>query len=593
MFKKFKIFKKIAVFILIFSWIFSGLAPGFEIRKAHAAEIVQYSGGLLVYADGTLGTPKYQTFDDTTGFGAEQSATSVGSVAIEWIRVAASPTTDEWIIATRDANDDIAVQVCTGVDGGVSCGAITTITATAGTHGLRNYDVAYEQSSGDALLVYGTATADELRKIVWTGGAWGSDAAITTTRTTGTVEWVELTSRAASDQVGIAYSDTNDDISAYRWSGSAVADETDAVVTASGVTGDVRKFDISFEGTSGDMVVGAPVSGASTIAYRQLSGTTWSGVSGTGVDVVTAFLDMQEPNPSDDDIGVSAHGSAATSNLSEGSEWNGTGVTDGNNGDDVAANWAANYQLSAVAYMSTTYYAVAVISSTLSGADDIEWWTMSSAGAITDRTVNTRTRGAARFIDIFDYPNADKVLLITADANSDLWADTWAGAATDGTAWTDLTSGGALELALGTATTDVVDFAFRLAANLAAPTVATNAADPFGVSSATLNGNISATGGNNATARGFAWGTDSTLSGGDTSTTTESGSFGTGTFRQGLINILSNKIYYFRAYATNSAGTGYGSPANFTTGTDTTPSRQMRLFEGFTIKFISGRIILR
>ena len=183
--------------------------------------------------------------------------------------------------------------------------------------------------------------------------------------------------------------------------------------------------------------------------------------------------------------------------------------------------------------MSTTYYAVAVISSTLSGADDIEWWTMSSAGAITDRTVNTRTRGAARFIDIFDYPNADKVLLITADANSDLWADTWAGAATDGTAWTDLTSGGALELALGTATTDVVDFAFRLAANLAAPTVATNAADPFGVSSATLNGNISATGGNNATARGFAWGTDSTLSGGDTSTTTESGSFGTGTFSTG------------------------------------------------------------
>src|SRR3989304_6838150 len=35
--------------------------------------IAQYSGGLLVYADGTAGTPKYQTFDDTNGFGSEQS----------------------------------------------------------------------------------------------------------------------------------------------------------------------------------------------------------------------------------------------------------------------------------------------------------------------------------------------------------------------------------------------------------------------------------------------------------------------------------------------------------------------------------------
>lgn len=569
--RRIQFLQKIAAPIVILAWLFSGFPKIWDnprippkIQVAQAAAIAQYSGGLLVYADtATVGTPKYKTFDDTNGFGAEQSATSVGSAAIEWIRVAASPTKDEWIIATRDANDDIAVQVCTGVDGGVSCGSITTVTATAGTHGFRNYDVAYERSSGDALLVYGTATVDELRKIVWTAGAWGSDAAITTTITAGAVEWVELTSRPASDQIGIAYSDTADDISAYRWSGTAVADEATQAITTSGVAGDIRKFDISFEGASGDMVVGAPVAAAGTIAYGQLSGTTWSFVSGTGVDVVTAFLDMQEPG-SDDDIAVEAVGSAATSNLSEGSEWNGTGVTDGNNGDDVAANWAANYQLGAVAYFSTTYYGVAVLSSTVSGADDIEWWTMSSAGTITDQTVNTRTRGAARFIDLFDYPNADKVLLLTADANSDLWADTWAGAAVDGTAWTDLTSGGALELSLASATTDVVDFAFRLAPN--APTVTTSSATSVTATTATLNGNITATGGANATVRGFAWGTNSELSGGDTATTTENGSFGTGVFTDTSLTLVCNTTYYSRAYATNPGGTGLGAiSASFTT----------------------------
>ena len=134
--------------------------------------------------------------------------------------------------------------------------------------------------------------------------------------------------------------------------------------------------------------------------------------------------------------------------------------------------------------------------------------------------------------------------------------------------------------------------ALRPASGAAAPTVATNAATGVTVSAATMNGNITATGGSNSTERGFAWGTNSALSGGDTSTTTESGSFGTGTFSQSLSNILSNRIYYFRAYATNPTGTGYGTIANFTTTTDTTPSRKMRLFEGFTIKFISGRIIL-
>ncbi len=440
---------------------YRNLTEQVKIREAQAAIIAQYTGGLLVYADDTVGTPKYKVFDDTTGFGAEQSASSVGASAINWIRVAASPTNDEWIIATRDAANVIKAQVCTGVDGGVSCGTPTTITATAGTHGFRNYDVAYERTSGDALLVYGTATADELRKIVWTGGAWGSDAAITTTRTTGTVEWVELTSRNGSDQIGIAYSDTNDDVSAYRWSGTAVADEATAAITATAVTGDVRKFDVSFEGTSGDMLVVSWVAGAGTAATGQLVGTTWTIGTQTAVDMITGFVDLQEPNPSDDDLAVFSHGTAAASNPGEGFEWGGTGVVDGTAGDDIVQNWAANYQLGATAYVSTTYYAATVHSSSAT-ADDIDWWTMNSAGTITNQSVNARTRGASRFIDLFDYPSLDKVLLLTSDANSDLWADTWDGTTPSATVWVDRTSGGALETALSIGTKDVVDFAFRL-----------------------------------------------------------------------------------------------------------------------------------
>ncbi|HYF12909.1 MAG TPA: hypothetical protein VD928_01255, partial [Candidatus Paceibacterota bacterium] len=122
-----------------------------------------------------------------------------------------------------------------------------------------------------------------------------------------------------------------------------------------------------------------------------------------------------------------------------------------------------------------------------------------------------------------------------------------------------------------------------------APTVTTGSAS--GITGATLGGNITATGGSNATVRGFAWGTDSSLST-VFATTTESGSFGTGAFGKQVSGLISGTIYYFRAYATNSAGTGYGSIANFTAGSDTAPTRKLRLFEGYKIKLISGKIIL-
>ncbi len=449
--------------------LIGGVLLGFGTR-VEAALIAQYTGGIVVYGDSATGTPKYKVFDDATGFGSEQSATAVGSTTIEWIRVAASPTRDEWIIVTRDAADIIVSQVCTGVDGGISCGATTTVTATAGTHGLRNFDVAYERSSGDALIVYGTATADELRSIQWNGTSWTGDAAITTTRTSGTVEWVELTSRPGSDQIAIGYSDSNDDISAYRWSGTAVGNEATAVITASGSTADVRKFDVSFEGTSGDMIVAAPLAGAGTTALGHMtSAGTWTIVANTEPDNITSYIDLQEVG-ADDDVAMIAHGTTTTNNPSEGYELNGatpntttTGMVDSTVAvDTTTLNWIANYMHASVAYLSSTYYAVGIFSD-VTGADDINWWTMNSSGVWTVQADNTRTRGTVRFTDIFDYPNTNKVLLLSSDANSDLWADTWAGAATGTSAWTDVTSGGAIETILSASSTDVYDFAFRLA----------------------------------------------------------------------------------------------------------------------------------
>lgn len=176
---------------------------------------------------------------------------------------------------------------------------------------------------------------------------------------------------------------------------------------------------------------------------------------------------------------------------------------------------------------------------------------------------------------------------------TDKWGTTWTEAEIEATGFgvvicVQTDAGGANEVA----SIDYVNVTVHYTESLSAPTVTTNTETGVGVSSATINGEITATGGQNSTVRGFAWGTSSTLSNGDTSTTTESGDFGAATFSQGVSNLLAGKTYYFRAYATNSAGTSYGSIDNLVTGTNTTPARKMRLFDGYRMKILNGRMIM-
>ena len=91
------------------------------------------------------------------------------------------------------------------------------------------------------------------------------------------------------------------------------------------------------------------------------------------------------------------------------------------------------------------------------------------------------------------------------------------------------------------------------------PTVTTSAASSITATTAILNGNITADNGASSTIRGFAWGTVPTLVGGDTATTTQTGTFGISAFSTSTLTFTCNTSYYSRAYAVNSAGTSTGA----------------------------------
>ncbi len=91
------------------------------------------------------------------------------------------------------------------------------------------------------------------------------------------------------------------------------------------------------------------------------------------------------------------------------------------------------------------------------------------------------------------------------------------------------------------------------------PIVATTVVNGATPTTATAGGNISSEGGTPVTARGVIV---STATGGPFTTTDGAG---IGSFTSNLTNLTPNKVYYIKAYATNSNGTAYGNTISFTT----------------------------
>ncbi|OQY11518.1 MAG: hypothetical protein B6I31_04785 [Desulfobacteraceae bacterium 4572_19] len=101
---------------------------------------------------------------------------------------------------------------------------------------------------------------------------------------------------------------------------------------------------------------------------------------------------------------------------------------------------------------------------------------------------------------------------------------------------------------------------FKTEVAVVQPEVTTDAATNIGANIAKLNGAVTDDGGADVTERGFYWGESAS----NLSNKRSSGN-GTGSFSSYISGLTSSKSYYYKSYATNTAGTTYGAVKNFTT----------------------------
>ncbi len=94
------------------------------------------------------------------------------------------------------------------------------------------------------------------------------------------------------------------------------------------------------------------------------------------------------------------------------------------------------------------------------------------------------------------------------------------------------------------------------------PVLITTSVSNITAISAVSGGNITSDGGATVTVRGVCWSTGITPSISDSKTTDGAGA---GSFTSNISGLFGGTVYYVRAYATNSKGTGYGMTMSFTT----------------------------
>ncbi len=345
--------------------------------------------------------------------------------------------------------------------------------ATVGGGGVngRRFDIAYENASGRAMVVYSTngagATA-ELAYRIWNGTSWTAQATIQSARLTGAANSVKLTARkaAGSNAIALAVADTAADLTAFTWDGGAWGNEPTAalstIVAQTSVAGDRDPFDLAYENQSGDLlVVWGTVSGTTyTNRYAKLSGTTWTvdqTLSATGRNVQVMFA-AADPDPASNRIviGWDRIGSATRYAV----VWNRALGVINNVGVNASTSIPANSHQMTGAWLSwgASKRAVVTYQSATSTSLDYGYYDATANSWTTDLAVAGQSSSARRWVAMdVDPQHRDTLVLTYSDANNRLWAKRLA-YGTPGLTWTDADGDVALTTALASTTTQ--NFAF-------------------------------------------------------------------------------------------------------------------------------------
>lgn len=388
--------------------------------------------GIVGYGEGSVTTPRYRIWDGSA-FGNEASA-AAAAATIQWIVVKpSSVNSDDVIMGVLASNNNLYVQTWNGASWTANWNTAVGDSIT------RRFDVAFEQSSGDAVVVFGDGTSQmKYRKRV--GGTWDGSNQNAGTALADLPYWIRAESRPTNDDIFVGVLTNGGTFHAMRWNGATNAWGDQVQMAASPSSKDQEAMDIAFERASGDAFV-LWGDQSNNLKYREFT-TAWqaetnayAGMADKPFWVVATF----DPISSSSKIAV---GMVLNNGNFEFGAWDGSAWV--SRPVAIAARDKAERGMD-VAFEKDTGKAL-YIYDTSANPNQMTWRTWTSSGGFSSGTAQSGSSGAINTMQLRSDPYTNEVMALYADANSDLFHRLWSGSA-----WTAL--GTALEASLSSVTT--------------------------------------------------------------------------------------------------------------------------------------------
>lgn len=238
----------------------------------------------------------YRTWDGSTLTAATTITAPPTTGAINWMELRQNPlsTSNEISMIMLDANADVYGMAWTGSTWS-NMGTTTAWDTTAASATKKTIDVEYEQTSGEAMFMWGDSVATDQYYRTWNGTTLSAATLLDIATEGGLAEWVQLAARPSSNEILLGVQDAGADLNTRKWSGTAWDTATQHPEHSAAVENITsRVFDVIWETHSTSQGKAWLVWGNGTnVTAKQWSGTAW----GAGTTLVnsddTSFIRLR------------------------------------------------------------------------------------------------------------------------------------------------------------------------------------------------------------------------------------------------------------------------------------------------------------
>ncbi len=233
--------------------------------------------GLIVYQTLNNQTPLYRLWNVSNNFTTVRANSLNTGADINWVVVRANHERDEIIMGIEDQANDVNIQVYNAT--AATWGALLEVSSDVPNSAHRAFDVAVEDVSGDALIVYENSSLDTnhgLAYRIWNGTSYSDELPLDSTLADSSIHWVQSTPRKGGDEIMVLLHNNVGDLHAALWNGTGFDTTRNITLSTSTTSNAEPHFAFAWEGASDDGLV--VYGSGNDLVYRSFSLTApyWS-----------------------------------------------------------------------------------------------------------------------------------------------------------------------------------------------------------------------------------------------------------------------------------------------------------------------------